>query len=160
MRPDDNEQPKMSWMIQLILLVVALVLPFGVLCDRIAGSMTAMTWSIPFRTDPPTVGWFIHVLPFATILQSLPFTFPRLMVPYEVGRLYHQKTTRKRVFIFAILGDLSLAIYALLVTLPVLFTPFYPYVVIGIPLPFLVLTLWLLLKKYPPKASDEWLEAS
>ena len=90
---------------------------------------------------------------------TLPFTFFRLVFPYQINSYYNHKSTKRRTLLTGLLADMSMILYAGLTSFPALWDPYYMYVSIPIPIPILLVVGWLLITFIPPtKKKTEWLD--
>ena len=90
------------------------------------------------------------MLSFTFFLVGLPFMFLRLVFVYQVYKYYLGTTSRKRVLITGILGELQFPLISLLMIPICLLNPSLA-VIISIPIPIL-LVAGLLMLRYIPRA--------
>ncbi len=98
------------------------------------------------------------MLSFTFFLVGLPFMFLRLVFVYQVYKYYLGTTSRKRVVITGILGELQFPLISLLLVPICLLNPGLA-VIISIPIPILLIAGLLVLRYIPkPKGTSEWTE--
>ena len=98
------------------------------------------------------------MLSFTFFLVGLPFMFFRLVFVYQVYKYYLGTTSRKRVVITGILGELQFPIISLLM-IPICLSNPNLAVIISIPIPILLIAGLLMLRYIPkPKGISEWTE--
>ncbi len=98
------------------------------------------------------------VLSFTFFLVGLPFMFLRLVFVYQVYKYYLGTTSRKRVVITGILGELQFPLISLLMVPICLLNPSLA-VIISIPIPILLTAGLLMLRYIPkPKSISGWTE--
>lgn len=98
------------------------------------------------------------MLSFTFFLVGLPFMFFRLVFVYQVYKYYLGTTSRKRVVITGILGELQFPIISLLM-IPICLSNPNLAVIISIPIPILLIAGLLILRYIPkPKGISEWTE--
>ncbi len=98
------------------------------------------------------------MLSFTFFLVGLPFMFFRLVFVYQVYKYYLGTTSRKRVVITGILGELQFPIISLLM-IPICLSNPNLAVIISIPIPILLIAGFLMLRYIPkPKGISEWTE--
>ncbi|MCK5265317.1 MAG: hypothetical protein KAR03_06885, partial [Candidatus Thorarchaeota archaeon] len=90
------------------------------------------------------------MLSFTFFLVGLPFMFFRLVFVYQVYKYYLGTTSRKRVVITGILGELQFPIISLLM-IPICLSNPNLAVIISIPIPILLIA-GLLMLRYIPRA--------
>ena len=90
------------------------------------------------------------MLSFTFFLVGLPFMFLRLVFVYQVYKYYLGTTSRKRVLITGILGELQFPLISLLMVPVCLLNPSLA-VIISIPIPVLLIA-GLLILHYIPRA--------
>ncbi len=110
-----------------------------------------MVWFFYYSID--FGGWFLDwQWPFFVIAQSIQFTLLRPMFAIQMVRFYQNKTSKKMTLLVGLIVELQ----ALVVNF--LFTWNTPFITLRIPLPFLLLTGYLLMKFIPQMKSEHWLE--
>ena len=98
------------------------------------------------------------MLSFTFFLVGLPFMFFRLVFVYQVYKYYLGTTSRKRVVITGILGELQFPIISLLM-IPICLSNPNLAVIISIPIPILLIAGLLMLRYIPKlKGISEWTE--
>ena len=98
------------------------------------------------------------MLSFTFFLVGLPFMFFRLVFVYQVYKYYLGTTSRKRVVITGILGELQFPIISLLM-IPICLSNPNLAVIISIPIPILLIAGLLMLHYIPkPTGISEWTE--
>ena len=81
---------------------------------------------------------------------SFPFAlFLRLLFVYQIKRYYDNKTTKNRVLLLGLLVECESVFIGILVSLS------YYYLVIGIPIPLLLLSALYLMKHNPPEEDPQ-----
>ena len=114
--------------------------------------LIAMSWDV--------VGFSIRgaMVGFVYFLVGLPFMFLRLVFVYQVYKYYLGITTRKRVVIAGILGEVQFALISLAL-LPVCYINPNLAAIISIPIPILLL-VGLMILRFVPRAAriSEWTE--
>jgi len=96
------------------------------------------------------------ILSFTFFLVGLPFMFFRLVFVYQVYKYYLGTTSRKRVVITGILGELQFPIISLLM-IPICLSNPGLAAIISIPIPILLIAGLLMLRFIPkPKCISEW----
>ncbi len=95
---------------------------------------------------------------FVMFLVILPFMFLRLAFVFQVYKYYLGTTSRKRVLITGILGELQFPLISLLMVPICLSNPDLA-AIISIPIPILLIAGLLMLRYIPkPKGNSEWTE--
>ncbi|TXT56944.1 MAG: membrane protein of unknown function [Candidatus Thorarchaeota archaeon] len=152
--------------IQRILLIVILLLPIGIIWAWGQNLITVLgiLWTIHLRPDlfgTEEIGVFPMFFDISTLFMAVVFSTVRFFVVIQVAKLYEMRTTKKRTYLVVLLAEMILPIFYALVSMPVLLVPGFPSIlfVLGIPTPFLLLALWILISKYPPpEKSKTWFE--
>ena len=106
-----------------------------------------MSWQL---TLSPYVDFMIDV---AFLLMYLPFTFFRIVFVYTIYKYYHGKTTRTRVIIAGLLGELQLPLIGLAI-IPIIISNPSLTVMFSIPIPILLIVGLLILKVVPRPLTD------
>jgi ABC-type Co2+ transport system permease subunit len=116
--------------------------------------MAAMIWVYNSRGGGGSITVGANIF-----FPSLPFTFFRLVFPFQINSYYNHKSTKRRTLLIGFLADMSMIIYAGLTSLPALWDPYYMYVTVPIPIPILILVGWFLISFiHPIEKKAEWLD--
>ena len=98
------------------------------------------------------------IFSFGFFLVALPFMFLRFVFVYQVYKYYLGTTTRKRVIIAGVLGELQFALISLAI-IPFGMSSEYLAAIISIPIPILLLVGLAILRFVPqPDRISEWTE--
>jgi hypothetical protein len=109
-----------------------------------------MSWQLILS---PYVSFMID---FTFLLVYLPFTFFRIVFIYYIYKYYHGKTTRTRVIIAGILGELQLPLIGLAL-IPIILSNPVLTVMLSIPIPILLIVGLLILRIVPrPLTVSDW----
>ncbi len=138
--------------IRTLLGIVVMLAPYGILFD----SEAFIIMGILVQFDIRPYGSFF-VLGFLDFL-SVPSLFLRILFVHQVIRLYNGITTKKNTIILGIFSEMTTVFYGLFISFPVLFIPGFRYLIIGLPVPILLVTTLILVKyRKPPVRVPEWL---
>ncbi|MFW9805037.1 MAG: hypothetical protein ACFFFC_20485 [Candidatus Thorarchaeota archaeon] len=130
--------------VSVFMTLMAATLPFalGFVSDYI--SIAAATWLLNLSPR----GYNLHLLlQFFPLLQ---FTFLRFVFALQMTRLYQGKSSVRTAIYVGVISECPFLVISIINALPSLWNPAYPYGFSGIPLPFVLLVGWLLIKRYPP----------
>ncbi|MHA1962229.1 MAG: hypothetical protein ACW99U_18655 [Candidatus Thorarchaeota archaeon] len=121
-------------------------------------SLQAPFWSIGFREGM----WYFYLRPnFFFDFFSVIVLLPRVAFVVAIIRLYSGKTTMKRAISIGVISEMPLMLLMVVGSSMVLFDPYWPYLIIGIPTPVLLFIAYLIIRFRPPiKDVVEWLESS
>ncbi|MHA2242810.1 MAG: hypothetical protein ACXACE_14495 [Candidatus Thorarchaeota archaeon] len=139
--------------VNIIIAVLILFSPWGMMVMQDSTGVYWLLWSIILR---PSNSYFsIHLSPDPILISIIVL---RVIFGILVIRIYSERSTMKRILSVGILAEYSIVFLALLQSSLVLLRPDWPYVMIGIPTPLLLLCTLYLLKRYPPPTYDDsWL---
>ncbi|MGY5880466.1 MAG: hypothetical protein RTV31_09445 [Candidatus Thorarchaeota archaeon] len=153
--PDlSSMKPSLTILITL-LFIIAFFAPFNINIYPSDGfyssiQIVGMSWQL---TLTPYVDFMIDV---AFLLMYLPFTFFRIVFVYAIYKYYHGKTTRTRVIIAGLLGELQLPLIGLAI-IPIIISNPYLTLMFSIPIPILLIVGLLILKVVPrPLTDSSW----
>ena len=147
-------KPSLTILITL-LFIIAFFAPFNINIYPSDGfyssiQIVGMSWQL---TLTPYVDFMIDV---AFLLMYLPFTFFRIAFVYAIYKYYHGKTTRTRVIIVGLLGELQLPLIGLAI-IPIIISNPYLTLMFSIPIPILLIVGLLILKVVPrPLTDSSW----
>ncbi|MHA2190432.1 MAG: hypothetical protein ACXAEB_12895 [Candidatus Thorarchaeota archaeon] len=134
------------WKVGIIQFIGVVLLPAALDTER-GISFVSFAWRVDFTVTGPVFTYFhIQYLnnPFLWVSFFAAIIFVRQMV-----RLYEQKTTGKRTFLAYLVGILPLIIFSVGNTLPILWEPRWPALVV-IPLPLVLVLALITIFFYPP----------
>jgi hypothetical protein len=106
--------------------------------------------------------WYFYLRPnFFFDFFSVIVLLPRVAFVVAIIRLYSGKTTMKRAISIGVISEMPLMLLMVVGSSMVLFDPYWPYLIIGIPTPVLLFIAYLIIRFRPPiKDVVEWLESS
>ncbi|MFW9974211.1 MAG: hypothetical protein ACFFDQ_02945 [Candidatus Thorarchaeota archaeon] len=159
---DNSKYRTRSNLLVLISAVVALFSPVGMNVishplGEFAASLIGVFWTAFMGSPIPIDGGSIvppTVNP-ASGLTAVPLIALRFLFVFQLYRLYNGKTSRRAAISFGILSELFLVILNIPGYISSVLNP--PFTEIYLPLPFLLLIGYLIIKIYPPfVASTPW----
>lgn len=134
----------------LILEIVVFIAPLGLFTSEGFATVMGMSWSMTFNPLIFQLDTWIHPLKILYI--------PRVMYPYYMMRVYKEKTRLRTAFWCGLIGELFVVVYALFSSTGVFQDP-QNVMVIGIPIPILLITGLLITMKYRvPDIVPKWLD--
>ena len=136
--------------------ILILICPWGALIEQFEVAIEGFFWIIVLR---PTNSYIDVFSPLNIVV--LIFVLPRVLFAYMLVRLYQDRTRVKRVVSIGVIVEFEIVFWAILGGSNVLIYAAWPYVMIGVPLPILLLSALYILKHYPPEHHDDtWLYTS
>ncbi|MGY5870916.1 MAG: hypothetical protein RTV72_01585 [Candidatus Thorarchaeota archaeon] len=153
--PDTSSMKPSLTMLTSTLLLIALFGPSNLNIYPIPGHIASL-YLIGMSWEIIALSLSDFVFSFAYFLVGLPFMFLRLVFVYQVYKYYLGGTSRKRVVITGILGELQLFLIGLAIIPVGLINPDIA-VIISVPIPILLLAGLAMIRFYPRSQSvSEW----
>jgi len=122
-------------------------------------SVTAFGWIL--NASPSAFSFYL--LNMTEMVQLLLINGVFLLMPLQVWRFYHGRTTMKRVMLVGALGWAPYLFVMFMTVLPSFWDPYYPYRgLLGVPVPISLILVYLMSRLSPPPldTTGQWLQES
>ncbi len=137
--------------------ILVVILPWGMLITQSEVVIEGFLFVIVLRPVDSYVS-MIGGIDSLSLIVVLIFLLPRIFFTYMLVRLYQGQTTMKRVVSVGVIVEFEIVFWAVLQGSNVFIISSWFYVMIGIPLPLLLLSVLYIMKRYPPESHDDsWL---